>query len=487
MNDSFIQLSDVVPRIYGLDFPSAINWNIKKGEQWCVIGRNGTGKSLLADLLLGRYGVKSGTIDYNFWNEECRKQTGKTYPSETIRKVGFESAYLLSDYKNMYYQQRFNALENEFTPTVEDLISSLPDKLYANELCERFHLNSLYPKHLIMLSSGELRRLLIVLALAQHPQLIIFDNPFIGLDAAMRCELDDFFVEMSEFQQMMFLVPSVSEMPKATTHVLKSDSLHYEVIGSIKDFREKEWMDEKTKSENHLIELPQALSRQTHSYQYVLRMKNINISYQGVTLFRNLNWDIKRGEKWALLGQNGSGKSTLLSLLVADNPRAYSLDITIFDRKRGTGESIWDIKKPIGYISSEMHLYFRENQTCLKIVSSGFFDTMGLFGKCSDEQQQIALEWMKLLGIDSLKDRSYLKLSSGEQRLILLARTMVKNPDLLILDEPLHGLDAQNKSRCRAVIEKFCEQGGKTLIYVTHRREEIPSCVTLTYELKKES
>ena len=338
-----------------------------------------------------------------------------------------------------------------------------------------------------MLSSGELRRLLIVLALAQHPQLIIFDNPFIGLDAAMRCELDDFFVEMSEFQQMMFLVPSVSEMPKATTHVLKSDSLHYEVIGSIKDFREKEWMDEKTKSENHLIELPQALSRQTHSYQYVLRMKNINISYQGVTLFRNLNWDIKRGEKWALLGQNGSGKSTLLSLLVADNPRAYSLDITIFDRKRGTGESIWDIKKPIGYISSEMHLYFRENQTCLKIVSSGFFDTMGLFGKCSDEQQQIALEWMKLLGIDSLKDRSYLKLSSGEQRLILLARTMVKNPDLLILDEPLHGLDAQNKSRCRAVIEKFCEQGGKTLIYVTHRREEIPSCVTLTYELKKES
>lgn len=486
MNDSFIRLSDVVPRIYGLDFPSPINWDIKRGEQWCVIGRNGTGKTMLADILMGKYGIKAGSIDYAFWNEEVRQQTGKSYPTETLRKVGFESAYLLSDYKNMYYQQRFNALENEYTPTVETMMSSLPDDQYVNELCERFRLKPLYSKHLIMLSSGELRRLLIVLALAQHPQLIVFDNPFIGLDAAMRRELDDFFEELSKIQQMIFLVPSVSEMPKVTTHVLKADSLHYEIIGAIENFREKEWIDETYKADDP-IELPQSLSPMSHPYQYVLQMKNINISYQGLRLFKDLNWEIRRGEKWALLGKNGSGKSTLLSLLVADNPRAYSLDITIFDRKRGTGESIWDIKKTIGYISSEMHLFFRENQSCLKIVSSGFFDTMGLFGRCSEEQEKIALQWMKLLGIESLKDCSYLKLSSGEQRLVLLARTMVKNPDLLILDEPLHGLDAKNKSRCRAVIEKFCEQKGKTMIYVTHRIEEIPACVTLTFELKKEA
>ena len=161
------------------------------------------------------------------------------------------------------------------------------------------------------------------------------------------------------------------------------------------------------------------------------------------------------------------------------------MDLTIFDKRRGTGESIWDIKRPIGYISSEMHLYFREDQSCLRIVGSGLFDTIGLFRKCTPEQEDLALQWMRLLQIDYLKDRSFLKISGGEQRLVLLARTMVKNPDLLILDEPLHGLDMVHKKRCRQIIEHYCTQPGKTMIYVTHRKEEIPSCVNHFFELKK--
>lgn len=486
MDDILIQLSHVVPRIYGLDFPQPLDWTIRVGEQWCVIGCNGSGKSMLADILSGRYGIKSGSVNYSFWNEDYRQQSGKSFPTEAIRKVSFESAYMLSDYKNMYYQQRFHSLENEMTPTVEELISTVPNNTYLNGLSETLHIKSLYSKRLIMLSSGELRRLLIVLALAQRPKLIIFDNPFIGLDVETRRTLDDFFVELSKVQQMMFLVPSVSEIPKVATHVLKSESLCYKEIGSIEKFRDS-FVEEDNSSTYEDMVFPQTLSTVPRSYQYVLQMKDVNVAYDKVILFQHLNWTIKKGEKWALIGKNGSGKSTLLSLMVGDNPKAYSLNISIFDRKRGTGESIWDIKKPIGYISSEMHLYFREDQSCLKIVSSGFFDTMGLFCNCSEEQNKVALEWMKLLGIEYLKDRSYLKISGGEQRLVLLARTMVKNPDLLILDEPLHGLDDRNKRHCCHIIEKFCEQEGKSLIYVTHRMEEIPSCVTLFFELKKES
>ncbi len=483
MTPKVIQLSNVLPRIYGMEFPAPINWTICKNEQWCVVGPNGAGKTMLADLLVGKYAVKSGSIDYLFCTTDYQAKTNSTHPLDSLRKVSFESAYLLSDYKNMYYQQRFHALENEFTPTVEELLSRVPDNEYVKWLCQRLHVDALYGKHLIMLSSGELRRLLIVLALAKHPALIIFDNPFIGLDVETRKELDAFLVELSAIQQMIFLVPALNEIPQATTHILKADALHYEVVE--RKSIEISMMHKEETDKVSLDNFPLFNQMIAPPCQYVLKMNHISISYNHKPLFDDLNWTIRQGEKWALIGQNGSGKSTLLSLLAADNPRGYSLDLTIFDKRRGTGESIWDIKRPIGYISSEMHLYFREDQSCLRIVGSGLFDTIGLFRKCTPEQEDLALQWMRLLQIDYLKDRSFLKISGGEQRLVLLARTMVKNPDLLILDEPLHGLDMVHKKRCRQIIEHYCTQPGKTMIYVTHRKEEIPSCVNHFFELKK--
>lgn len=469
---------EAVPRVFGMDPVAPINWTAHKGEQWCIIGPNGSGKSFLADYLAGKYATKAGSIDYGF--------TGNHFRTDRIKKVCFESAYLLADYKNMYYQQRFNALENETTPTVAEMLSKYEaEKEYMEILFQKLNITPLLEKRLIMLSSGELRRVLIVLFLSQRPELIIFDNPFIGLDAKMRKELDDFFVELSAIQSMLFVVPAINEIPTATTHVIKAEKMTYEVVGSPEDFAKQytDWLA--PNNQEAPKELPESVNKEERTYEYVLRMKDINLSHQGHTIFKDLNWEIKRGEKWALLGPNGAGKSTLLSLLAADNPHAYSQDITIFDRKRGTGESIWDIKKPIGYISSEMHLYFQENQSCEKIVASGLFDTVGLFRSCTEEQLQHARRWMELLGIGYLREQPYMKISSGEQRMVLLTRTLVKNPDLLILDEPLHGLDMQHKAWARNVIERFCEQPKKSLIYVTHRREEIPTCIDKVFELKK--
>ena len=483
-----VSFKDVEPRIYGLDFPDAINWTIRRGEQWCVAGPNGSGKTLLADLLCGKYAVRSGKLDYAFWTEEYRNQVQKSYPTAMVRKVSFESAYHLTDYKNMYFQQRFSSTENEFSPKVQELVSTVPNAEYMSWLCRKLDIEQLFHKHLIMLSSGELRRLLIVLTLADRPELVVFDNPFIGLDVEMRRQMDDFFKEVSSFQQMIFLVPSIEEMPKAANRVLKSDRLTYEDVGSPESFSQnyKEWLE--PNEQPSVLKFPAPLEDVSRPCEYVLNMRDVTVAYQNgreeKELFSHLNWKIRRGEKWALLGKNGAGKSTLLSLLAADNPRAYSLNISIYDKKRGTGESIWDVKKPIGYISSEMHLYFQENQDCLKVVSSGLFDTVGLFRECDERQKAHAKAWMEVLGIGHLSGLPYLKISGGEQRLVLLARTLVKNPDLLILDEPLHGLDMRNKKLCRSVIEKYCGQVGKTLIYVTHRSAEIPSCVDRVFELK---
>ena len=185
-----------------------------------------------------------------------------------------------------------------------------------------------------------------------------------------------------------------------------------------------------------------------------------------------------------MLGPNGSGKSTLLSYIFADHPQAYAKKLTLFGQKRGSGESIWDIKKRIGYTSSEMHLYYRQSVSCLKVVESGFFDSIGLYRRCNSEQVQTALYLMEMLGISHLEERSFQKISSGEQRLVLFARSLVKNPELLILDEPFHGLDDQHKQNCIDLVESFCRQPGKSLIFVTHSREEIPSCVEHYLELE---
>ena len=196
---------------------------------------------------------------------------------------------------------------------------------------------------------------------------------------------------------------------------------------------------------------------------------------------------MREGECWALTGRNGSGKSTLLSLVCADNPQSYACYIELFGRKRGTGESIWDIKRHIGYVSPEMHRAYLKNLPALDIVASGLFDTVGLFNHPSREQREECRRWMDVFGIDSLADRPYLQLSSGEQRLCLLARAFVKDPDLLILDEPMHGLDLHRCEMVKDIIDSFMQRPRKTLVMVTHFESELPSCINRHLTLTRPS
>ena len=188
-------------------------------------------------------------------------------------------------------------------------------------------------------------------------------------------------------------------------------------------------------------------------------------------------------EKFIQKYANGSGKSTLLSLVCADNPQAYANDIVLFGRKRGSGESIWDIKHHIGYVSPEMHRAFLRDYPAIEVVASGLHDAVGLYKRPRPEQMAICEFWMDVFGVRQYRDVSMLKLSSGEQRLVLLARAFVKDPSLLILDEPLHGLDLMNRRLVKDVIETFCQRRNKTLIMVTHYQEEFPNCIDKTKTL----
>ena len=217
----------------------------------------------------------------------------------------------------------------------------------------------------------------------------------------------------------------------------------------------------------------------------IVHLNKVSIRYGDRTILNELDWTVRKGEKWALTGENGSGKSTLLSLICADNPQSYACDISLFGRKRGTGESIWEIKKHIGYVSPEIHRAYLKNMPAIDIVASGLHDSVGLYVRPKPEQRSVCEKWMNIFGIGKLKDSSFLQLSSGEQRLVLLARAFVKEPDLLILDEPLHGLDTSNRKLVKEIIDTYARKEGKTMIMVSHYPEEFPSCITHSLHLKR--
>ena len=209
----------------------------------------------------------------------------------------------------------------------------------------------------------------------------------------------------------------------------------------------------------------------------MIEVKNLTKRYGNHLAVDHLNFTVESGKIYGFLGPNGAGKSTLLSLVCADNPHSYACAISLFGRKRGSGESIWEIKKHIGYVSPDMHRAYSKNLPAFVIVASGLYDSIGLYRKPRECDREICEMWMDVFGIADLKDRSFLQLASGEQRRVLLARAFVKDPELLVLDEPLHGLDMRNRRLAKDVIETFCEREGKTLIMVTQYFEELSSVI----------
>jgi molybdate transport system ATP-binding protein len=455
---------------------------MNEGEAWTVMGPNGSGKSYFARVIAGEYNLQQGALSFPFMDEmnEISSST-KRRPQSLIKTIAFNSVFSIADFEGSYYQQRFNSSENEMSPCVSDIFSE-SDFHQFRQMSSLLEMERIRNRRLMQLSSGELRKLLIAKSLLEHPRMLILDHPFMGLDEASRHQLNDFLYDLTrKGTQLLFLVPSESEIPSCTTHLLKMHRGCIEYSGEIS--RSQEGMSASSIADME-VDWSSFPDLSSSTGDEMVRMEDVDISYGSYIINRNINWTIRRGEKWALMGPNGSGKSTLLSYIFADHPQAYSKKLFLFGRKRGSGESIWDIKRHIGYTSSEMHLYYKQNISCLKVVASGFFDTIGLYRQCNESQMVVARYVMQLLHIDYLAEQSFLRISSGEQRMTLFARSFVKNPELLILDEPFHGLDDDNKRLCLQLLAAYCAQPEKSLVFVTHQKEEIPTYVNKYLMLK---
>ena len=217
--------------------------------------------------------------------------------------------------------------------------------------------------------------------------------------------------------------------------------------------------------------LPKRYSDNLIETGLLVELNNINVNYEDKKVLHNLNWTIKKGEFWQLIGPNGSGKSTLVSMISGDNPKAYRQDITLFGRKKGSGESIWDIKSKIGYFTPAMIHQFRRSSTVEEMIISGIVDSVGLYIQPTDIQKDIANEWLHVLGIKD-KKTLFQKISLGQQRMVMVARAMVKHPALLILDEPTIELDDENTLLFIDLIQAIAREKDTAIIYISHRDED---------------
>lgn len=470
-----------------------VDFTLCDGEHIAIVGPNGSGKSMFVDIITGRHPVLMHDPDYDFSPKSSR------LACDNIRHITFRDMYGGDSDRTYYLQQRWNQAEiDDNTPTVRSVVEheyvicgdDTPERrAFVEHLYDLFAMRHLLDKYIIYLSSGEMRKLRLIRALMTEPRVLIMDNPFIGLDAATREQLADLLELLSHERalQIMLVVSQAADIPAFITHVVEVKDM---VVGrkiSIDEYRSsvmttpaRVLSDEKRRA---IINLP--YKNDDYNAERVIDMHDLCIRYGERTILEGLHWTVNNGERWALRGQNGSGKSTLLSLVCADNPQGYACDITLFDRRRGSGESIWDIKSHIGYVSPELHRSYHRDIPAIKIVASGLKDSVGLYVRPDSDEYAACRLWMNIFGLNGLEEVSFLRLSSGEQRLVLLARAFVKDPELLILDEPLHGLDDRNKQLVKEIINTFCRRRNKTLIMVSHYQEEFPECINKSIFLKK--
>ena len=440
-----------------------IDFIINKREITGISGRNGSGKTVMAKAIAGLLPVSGEITDSDVFAK-------KTF-------VPFHSTLTLSNGQAVYRQQRWNKIDTELLPVVKNELAKCENPELAAEHVKTFGLDNLADNFVINLSNGEQRKLELIKALAAEPDLLVLDNAYTGLDTASRN-----------------LLTQMLEKLVATKHTLVMTGLTTaDFPPSVKNFivlKNGQSMGIFTKPEAEIITgIPEITGQtlphwQNSSFQELIYMNNVSLEYGSRKILNGVNWEVKAAERWSLTGPNGSGKTSLLNLIFGDNPKAYGCNIRLFGRQKGSGESIWDIKARIGFVSPEMHQYLPQKQSVIDLICTGFQDAESSFKKPTGYQVDVARQWLKLTGYADIAGKLFGELSTSAQRVVLFLRTLVKNPPLLILDEPFQGLDASHVRMLKNLLNLIAENSTCSMIFVTHIPDELPECVTKHLKLR---
>ena len=317
-------------------------------------------------------------------------------------------------------------------------------------------------RKLTTFSSGEQKKMYLKYCLTQKVNYIVFDNPLNHLDHDSRLS---FLVELEKLATSIIIIHIVNRKNDLLPFIENNKqvsattfSLHPISLDSVAEPLSK-------------TEIPNSIAYEHYEGPILIEMKRVSVSYLDRKIVTAIDWVIKKGEFWQLIGPNGSGKSTILSLITGDNSKGYGQELYLFGRKKGSGESVWDIKKQIGYFSNAVAISYQGSHTLEEMILSGFFDSVGLYIQPTAYQKKMAQQWLTVSEIAHLKNEKYKQLTVGQQRLALIIRAVVKHPPLLILDEPLEGLDDQNANRVIQLINILNRETSMAIVYVSHRIE----------------
>jgi molybdate transport system ATP-binding protein len=323
-------------------------------------------------------------------------------------------------------------------------------------------------------SSGERKKIFLNYCLAQKPDYLIIDNPLDHLDQVSREKLKKDIEKISKSVTIIQLVNrSTDLLPFITNkaHVKDNSFAFYKINSKRKKRKILEYSS-----------IPSALTTTTPSDIELIKMDKVSVSYEDKIILNSISWNIKKGEFWQLVGPNGSGKSTLLAMISGDNPKGYGQNLFLFGKKKGSGESIWEIKKKIGVYSTAMTDLFQKRETVENMILSGYFDSIGLYTEPTSLQRKIVEKWLEFINMTELKNNYFKQISIGQQRIVLIIRAIIKHPIIAILDEPFEGLDDENANLVGQLIAILAKETNITIICVSHRVEKVLN-PNLVYEL----
>jgi len=504
MTQPFITLDRITVRLPNRLILEDTSWEIRADEHWALLGPNGSGKTTLVRALWGGVPLRAGSIHFHF--PGLPSEDAGVPPREAVGSVSLEMHQKLLEEEEAKEDFRaFAGHMGEGTSAQEVIFSGIlnhrsllpSDEAKLAEVAGRLELGHLLSRSVRSLSTGELRKVLIARALMKSPRLLILDEPFEGLDEKGR-ELLARSIEqlMAGSLRVVLVAHHLEEIVSPITHVLL-----------VKDGRvvrqgpKDEVLTSPNLSRLYGCELLLGKKNGTYSLSYapeadrkirlprecekvlprgeepLIEMHDTTVKYGELVVLDRLNWSMKRGENWAILGPNGAGKSTLVKLILGENLQAYANRIFLFGKRKGSGETIWDIKKRIGFVSADLQAQYRKRMDAYEVIASGFQDSIGLYRAPFPEEREAVDRWVDLLDVKDLAKEPFHQLSFGQRRMILLARAMVKSPVLLVADEPCQGLDVANRRRILNILETI---GGTrtSLLYITDRREEILGCIT---------